>query len=116
MRVDDDGARGQGKVLGAKGRLEHKLGGGLIKGGDGDRIPEHVVDPAQVGRLRQDRDAGIEHPQIMTVARPAHQPVLSEDDRLLIVVFGAMRHAEYGQGFNFHRERFIAVTTLTHTR
>jgi hypothetical protein len=52
----------------------------------------------------------------VTVARPAHQPMLSEDNGLLIVIFGAMRHAKYGQGFNFQRERFIAVATLTQTR
>jgi hypothetical protein len=42
--------------------------------------------------------------------------MLSEDHGLLIVVFGAMCHAKYGQGFNFHRERFIAVARLTQTR
>jgi hypothetical protein len=55
------------------------------------------VHPAQLRGLRRYGETGIEKAQIMTVPRPAHEPVLSEHHRLPIAILGPVRDAEDAQ-------------------
>jgi hypothetical protein len=48
------------------------------------------VHPSKLGRLRQNGNSRVEKPQIVTVSRPAHQPVRTELDGVLVAVLAAM--------------------------
>jgi hypothetical protein len=48
------------------------------------------MHPPQVRWLRRDGDAGVEQPQIVAVARSAHEPMLAQHHGLLVPVLGPM--------------------------
>jgi hypothetical protein len=80
----------------ADGSFEAKLTSGLGKAYHGDAIAEDVMDPSDVFRLGIDLKTGTQQRLIETVARPEHQPVLTELDRPLVPVGGNMPYEEYG--------------------
>ena len=65
--------------------------------GDGDRVAERVVDPAHLGG-RIDGQAGIEQAQIVAVARPEHQAMLTQRHRGRIFVARAVDDLEGAHG------------------
>ena len=66
--------------------LEPKLGRLVREARDGDAVAEDIVDPPQSARRGIYLDPGVEEPLIIAVARPEHDPVLTEGDWLLVAV------------------------------
>ena len=56
---------------------QSRRGGLCVEFGDGDRVAEHVVQPAN-GRRRGHGKTTVDQAQVVTVARPQHQPMLAE--------------------------------------
>src|SRR5580704_16399066 len=57
-------------------------------------IAEDVPDPTQFGRPWRYLELELQHPLIMAFQRPQHHPVLTEGDRLLILIRGDMPYRE----------------------
>ena len=58
----------------------------FVEAGNRDRIAEHIVQPAQLGRRGIDLQPALDQPLIMAFARPYHQPMLAKSDRLMETV------------------------------
>jgi hypothetical protein len=55
------------------------------------------MHPAQFARLRRYAESGVEKAKIVTVPRPAHEPVLPDHHGLPIAILGPVRDAENAQ-------------------
>ena len=86
--------QGSLEMLQRHGAFETKLGGCPLKSGDGDRVIERIVQPAQMSGLRRDCQVRLDQPQVVTLARPEHHAVFAEPDRLTVTVDGGVAHSE----------------------
>src|SRR5829696_5210132 len=75
-------------VLDGGGRRERQGVGALVEGRDRHGVAEHVVDPAQLHRLRFDIETAGAYPQIMARQRPQHDAMLAERDRAGVAING----------------------------
>ncbi len=84
------------KMLGAERRFEQQLARRTAERGDRDRVAEYVVHPPHLLRRRRDRQGRVEEPQVVTVPRPRHEPMLAELDRIFETVLGAVADEQNG--------------------
>ena len=66
--------------------VENQRVGAPVEARDRDRVAEDVMQPAQLDRSGIDLQSGGQQSLIMAFARPYHQPVLAEGDRLVETV------------------------------
>ena len=92
------------RVVEANETLEAQLRCPAGKAGNRHAIAEHVVHPADIGRFRRDREAGVEQLLVIAVARPQHHAVLTEGNRLLVAVGG-----DVPNGDDAHRLHIAAL-------
>src|ERR1700688_4207001 len=78
------------------GAFEAEFGCGPLKSGDGDRIIERIVQPAQMSGLRRDDQVGPDQPQVVTLTRAEHHAMFAEADRLTVTVDGGVAHCKKG--------------------
>src|ERR1700681_4656385 len=76
------------------GALEAKFGRCPLKSGDGDRVIEGIVQPAQMSGLRRDDQVGLDQPQVVTLARAEHHAMFAEADGLTVAVDSGVAHRE----------------------
>ena len=74
--------------------FEAQLGGGAFKSRDRDRVIERIVQPAQMRRLRRDRQLGADQAQIVALARTEHHAMFAETDWFTIAINGGVAHRE----------------------
>src|SRR5208337_4735087 len=82
------------QVLQRNGAVEAKLAGGAIECGDGYRVIEYIMQPAETGRSGRDLQVRLEEPQIVTFARPEHHSMLAQAHRLGVAINSDMVNLE----------------------
>ena len=87
---------------------------GRVERGDGDRIVEDVVQPAQTRRARQDVEFRAHQPQIVALARAEHHAMLAELDRFRIAIDRDMPHGEQAHAGR-HDGATARTISSTHT-
>jgi hypothetical protein len=60
--------------------------GACVKAGNGNKIAENVVQPADLGRFGNDRQGFVEYFLIIAVAWPKHHAMCAKADRHAIAV------------------------------
>src|ERR1035441_441729 len=78
------------------GAFEVEFGCGPLKRGDGDRIIERIMQPAQMSGLRRDDQVGPDQPQVVTFARAEQHAMFAEADGLTVTVDGGVAHCQKG--------------------
>jgi hypothetical protein len=74
------------RVVETYGAFEAKLRGPICETGGCDMISEDILRPGKLAWLRRDFERDFEYLLVLIVTRTQHDPVLTECDRLLIVV------------------------------
>jgi hypothetical protein len=74
--------------------LEPKFGRLFGETCDGNAVTKDIVDPSHRAWRRIDVDPGFQQPLIEAVARPEHDAVLTEGDRLFVAVGGRVLDSE----------------------
>ena len=78
------------------GAFEAKFGCGPLKSGDGDRVIERIVQPAQMRGLRRDLQVRPNQPQVVTFARAEQHAMFPEADGLTVTIDGGVAHCQKG--------------------
>ena len=81
-------------MLQRHGAFEAQFGRGPLKSGNGDRVIERVVQPAQLSGLRRDEQIGSDQPQVVTLARAEHHAMFAQADGLPVTVNGGVVNRE----------------------
>jgi hypothetical protein len=73
-------------VIEADAAFEAKLRRSFGETSDSDAVSEHVVHPMERRRFGRDGERSLDQTLVVAVARPEHDPVLAERNRLAVAV------------------------------
>src|SRR5271157_3105585 len=81
-------------MLQRHGAFKTQFRRGPLKRGNGNRVIERVVQPAQLSGLRRDEQTGSDQPEVVTLARAEHHPMFPQADRLPVTINGGVVNCE----------------------
>ena len=76
------------------GAVEAKLQSRVVEGCDGNRIVEHVMQPAKISGLWHDVQFRFDETEIMTLSRAKHHAMFAQSNRFRVAVGGDVPHRE----------------------